>query len=355
MTTATTINEVKLNEVLDIAIRDIAGGHGGVMVVLGRRLGLYRVLWNAGPLTSAEVAERAGCAERYVREWLNSQVAARYVDYHPESGKYELSAEQALVLADEESTVYMPLAWELTASMWLDEPKIAEAFRTGKGVPWSDHHPRLFEGVAAFYRQGYEAALVQQWLPSLAGVVEKLERGGTVADVGCGFGHSTVIMAKAFPQSRFVGFDTHKDSIEKARRISAETGVTNVEFKASEFRGVEPATFDLICFFDTLHDLGDPLSAVRKVKKALKPDGTVLLVEPFANDHLEDNINIVGRLYYSGSTAICVPHSLSEEPGAALGAQAGEKKLAELFEAAGYSRFRRAAETSFNLVLEARP
>jgi SAM-dependent methyltransferase len=347
-------NEQKLNAFLDRVVNDLAGGYAGVMVVLGRKLGLYRALAAAGPATSTEIAERSGCAERYVREWLNSQVAAGYVDYDPESGGYDLSPEQALVLADESSTVYMPMAWEIPASMWHDEDKTLEAFRTGKGVPWSAHHPRLFNGVAAFYRNGYEAALVQQWLPSLDGVVEKLERGAAVADVGCGFGYSTLIMAKAFPQSRFLGLDTHVESIEEARKEAERAGVTNVDFTVGELSGASGPWFDLVCFFDALHDLGNPLGAAQQARRALKPDGAVLLVEPFANDRLEDNINVVGRLYYAASTVLCVPHSLSEETGLALGAQAGESRLAELFSKAGYSAFRRASEAPFNLIFEAR-
>lgn len=349
------INEQRLQEFVSQAVTDLAAGHSGVMVVLGRKLGLYKALAGAGPVTASQVAERAGCAERYVREWLHSQVAGGYVDYHPETGKYELGAEQALVLADEASPVYLPLAWEVTASMWHDEPRLLEAFRTGKGVPWSDHHPRLFAGVAAFYRNGYEAALVQEWLPSLSGVVEKLERGGTVADVGCGFGHSTVIMAKAFPGSQFWGFDTHEESIAEARRIAREAGLANVHFEATTLRDASATPFDLVCFFDALHDMGNPLAVIQRARELLAPDGSVMAVEPFANDQLEQNINPVGRLFYSGSTALCVPHALSEGTELALGAQAGEKQFAELFRTAGYSSFRRASETPFNLILEARP
>jgi SAM-dependent methyltransferase len=348
------INEQKLAEFLDRAVNDLAAGYGGVMVVLGRKLGLYKALAGAGPLASSEVALRSGCAERYVREWLNSQVAAGYVGYDSLSGKYELSAEQAMVLADEDSAVYLPLAWEVPASMWADEPKALEAFRTGKGVPWSEHNPRLFTGVASFYRLGYEAAIVQQWLPSLSGVVERLERGATVADVGCGFGHSTVIMAKAFPKSRFVGIDPHPESIDEARRIASEAGLTNVEFEVASLSGTAGPVFDLICFFDALHDMGNPLAAVQHAKSSLRPDGIVMLVEPFANDRLEENINTVGKIYYSASAVICVAHALSEEDGLALGAQAGEARLAKLFYSAGYSSFRRVAETPFNLILEAR-
>jgi SAM-dependent methyltransferase len=349
------IDEQKLGEFLDRAVTDLAAGYAGVMVALGRKLGLYRVMAGAGPLDAAEVAERSGCHERYVREWLNSQVAGRYIDYHPEAGKYELGPEHALVLAEEDSALYLPIAWEVPASMWLDEPKTLEAFRTGRGVPWSDHHPRLFEAVAGFYRNAYQSTVVQEWLPSLSGVIEKLERGATVADIGCGFGHSTVTMAEAFPRSRFLGFDTHEESIAQARRIAGRAGLGNAEFVVGQLSGAAGPWLDLVCFFDALHDMGNPLAVIQHVRQSLKPDGTVLLVEPFANERLEDNINPVGRLYYSVSTAVCVAHALSEESGLALGAQAGEKRLAELFHGAGYSSFRRASATPFNLILEARP
>lgn len=351
-----TIDTHKLNEFLGHAVSDLAAGYGGVMVSLGRKLGLYKALANNGPLSSREVATRAGCAERYVREWLNSQAAGGYVVYHPASETYELTPEQAMVLADEDSPFYIPPAWDVPASMWFDEEKTIAAFRAGKGVPWGDHDERLHRGVAAFYNNAYRAQLVQAWLPALDGVVEKLAAGATVADVGCGHGLSTIIMAEAFPNSRFRGFDTHGGSIEAARENARKAGVdgrTRFEVAGAKEYAVE--RFDLVTFFDCLHDMGDPTGTARHARNALADDGTVLLVEPFAHDLVEDNLNTVGRLYYAASTTLCLAHALSEAGGTALGAQAGEGRLATVFHKAGFTRFRRAAETPFNLVLEARP
>jgi SAM-dependent methyltransferase len=309
----------------------------------------------AGPLSSRELAARSGCAERYVREWLNAQAAGGYVGYHALSDTYELSAEQATVLADEDSPLYIPNAWNTPASMWFDEHKAIAAFRSGKGIAWGEHDGRLFCGVASFYRNAYRGSLLTEWLPALDGVVARLEAGITVADVGCGHGHSTMLMAQAFPRSHFVGFDTHPESIDEARRIAAEAGLADrVTFevaRADDYRG---GGFGLICFFDCLHDLGDPLGAARHAAAMLAPGGTVLLVEPFANDRVEDNLSPVARLYYAASTMICCAHSISEGGKLVLGAQAGEARLAEVFRKAGFGHFRRAAETPFNLILEAR-
>lgn len=350
------IDETKLNAFLNRAITDLAAGYGGVMVSLGRQLGLYRALAGAGPLDSHELAARAGCAERYVREWLNSQAAGGYVHYHPVSQTYELLPEQAAVLADENSPTYIPPAWEVPASMWFDQSKAIEAFRTGKGVPWSDHDGRLFCGSAAFYRNAYRAQLVPEWLPALDGVVERLSTGARVADVGCGHGHSTILMAEAYPNSRFHGFDPHEDSIAAARENARAAGLSDrVHFEAGTAKNHPGRGFDLICFFDCLHDLGDPVGAVRHARQAIHPDGTVFTVEPFAHDRLEDNLNPIARLYYSASATLCCAHSLSEEVGLALGAQAGGGRLEGIFREAGFTRFRKAKETPFNLILEARP
>jgi ubiquinone/menaquinone biosynthesis C-methylase UbiE len=309
----------------------------------------------AGPLSAHELAARAGCAERYVREWLNSQVAGGYVTYHAIGDTYELTPEQAFVLADEDSPAFMPSAWAVPASMWADEEKAVEAFRTGNGIAWGDHDGRLSCGVAAFYRNGYKASLVPQWLPTLDGVVDKLEAGALVADIGCGHGHSTALMAEAFPASRFHGFDAHADSLAEAQKVAARTGVaaraTFTEARADNYPGTG---YDLICFFDALHDMGDPVAAATHAARALAPDGTVMLVEPFANDRVEDNISPVARMYYAASTTICVAHAISEGGHMVLGAQAGEARLADVFRKAGFTRFRRAFETPFNLVLEAR-
>ena len=350
------IDQHKLEAFLDRAVGDLAAAYGGVMVSLGRRLELYRAMAGAGPLNSHEVAARSGCAERYVREWLNSQAAGGYVVHHPTSGTYELPPEQALVLADDRSPVYLPPAWEVPASMWLDEERAVHAFRTGEGIPWGEHNDRLYCGVAAFYRNAYEAQLVQHWLPAVDGLTETLATGARVADVGCGYGISTILMAQAYPRSRFWGFDYHPESIEAARRSAAEAGVADrVTFQVASARDYAGGPYDLVCFFDCLHDMGDPVGAARHAREALGPGGTVVLVEPYAGDRVEDNLNPVGRLYYAASTTLCCAHSLSEEGAAALGAQAGEARLAEVFRRAGFGRFRRATETPFNLILEARP
>lgn len=349
-------DQIKFEAFLSRAFGDLSAGYGGVMVSLGNKLGLYKAMANAGPMTAGEVAARSGCAARYVSEWLNAQVAGGYVDYHAVSETYELLPEQAMVLADEESPVFLPNAWNVPASMWLDEDKAIEAFRTGKGVAWGDHDGRLHCGVAAFYRNAYRGSLVSQWLPALDGVVDQLTAGITVADVGCGHGHSTILMAQAFPRSRFYGFDSHAASIEDARRNAAEAGVADrVTFEVARSVDYPNENYGLICFFDCLHDMGDPKGAAAHIRQALKPDGTFLLVEPFAQDALEDNLNPVGRMYYAASTLICTPNSLSQEVGLGLGAQAGEARLREVVTSAGFSRFRRATETPFNLILEARP
>lgn len=350
------IDERKLNEFVGRAVSDLAAGYGGVMVSLGRKLGLYKALAHNGPLNSWEVAKRAGCAERYVREWLNSQAAGGYVVYHPSSETYELTPEQAKVLADEDSPFYIPPAWDVPSSMWFDEEKAIETFRTGKGVPWSEHNERLYQGVAAFYNNAYRAQLVPNWLPALNGVVEKLTTGATVADVGCGHGISTVIMAEAFPNSRFHGFDTHEESVNVAIEKARNAGVDNrVRFEVADAKNYPVDGYDLVTFFDCLHDMGDPVGAARHARNALANDGTVMLVEPFAHNRVENNLNPVGRLYYAASTTLCLAHSMSEDSGTALGAQAGEERLATVFYQAGFNHFRRATETPFNLVLEARP
>ena len=349
------IDSQKLDRLLDAAVGDLSAGYGGVMISLGHKLGLYRAMAGAGPLSAAEVARRGECAERYVREWLNAQVAGGYVAYHPSSETYELTPEQAMVLADETSPVFIPTAWQVPASMWFDEPKAIAAFRSGKGVAWGEHDERLVCGVAAFYRNAYQASLVPDWLPALDGVVQKLRQGARVADVGCGHGHSTVIMAKAFPASRFWGFDVHEDSIAAARRNAEKAGVAErVSFATAQASAYPKQGYDLICFFDCLHDMGHPGQALRHAAGALASDGTVMLVEPYANDRVEENINPVGRLYYSASTTICCAHAISENGTHALGAQAGEARLADLARASGFSKFRRAAQTPFNLILEAR-
>jgi SAM-dependent methyltransferase len=349
------IDPAKLEALVGRAIGDISAGYGGVMVSLGNRLGLYKAMAGVGPITARELANRTDCAERYVREWLNSQVAGGYLAYHAISDSSEMTAEQAFVLADEDSPVFIPTAWAVPASMWADEDKAIEAFRTGNGIAWGDHDGRLFCGVAAFYRNGYKASLVPEWLPTLDGVVDKLKDGARVADIGCGHGHSTVLMAQAFPNSQFFGFDAHAQSVAEAQKVAEAAGVaqraTFTNARADNFPGTD---YDLICFFDCLHDMGDPVAAATHTAKALARNGTAMLVEPFANDHVEDNISPVARMYYAASTTICCAHAISEGGRMVLGAQAGESRLADVFRKAGFTRFRRAKETPFNLILEAR-
>jgi SAM-dependent methyltransferase len=349
------IDQARLETFSGRVFADLAAGYTGVMVNLGARLGLYRAMAGAGPLSAKELAKRSGCAERYVREWLNAQAAGGYVGYHAVSGTYELSHEQAAVLADEESPYYMPHAWNVPASMWLDEGKMLEVFRTGRGLAWGEHHSRMACGVAAFYRNGYRASLVSQWLPALDGVVQQLEQGIAVADVGCGHGHTTLLMAEAFPNSRFHGFDTHAESIAEAQANAAAAGLAErVQFSAARAVDYPDQRYGLICFFDTLHDMGDPIAAARHAAETLEPGGTVLLVEPFANDHVQDNLSTVGQLYYAASSLICCAHAISEGGRLVLGAQAGPRRLAEVFRKAGFTHFRRAAETPFNLIFEVR-
>jgi SAM-dependent methyltransferase len=320
----TKLDQTKLEALLARAVGDLSAGYGGVLVRLGARLGLYGAMAGAGPLSAAELAARAGCAEHYVREWLNAQAAGGYVDYHAVSGTYELSPEQALVLADEDSPVYMPHAWQIPAALWAGEDRAVEAFRSGRGVAWGDHDARLHRGVAAFYRNAYRGSLVAEWL-------------------------------EAFPRSRFYGFDAHAPSIAAARRNAAEAGLEGrVAFEVAGATDFPGRDYGLVCFFDCLHDMGDPVAAARYAAGALAPDGTVLLVEPFANDRVEDNLTPVGRLYYAASTMICSAHAIAEGGRLVLGTQAGEARLAEVFRKGGFTRFRRAAQTPFNLILEAR-
>jgi len=351
----TSIDPAALETFVMRAVGDLTAGYTGVMVSLGSKLGLYKALAGSGPLSSKELARRTGCAERYVREWLNAQAAGGYLRYHAQSQTYELSREHAMVLADENSPYYVPPAWNVPAAMWFDENKALEAFRTGHGVAWGEHHERMACGVAAFYRNGYRASLVSQWLPALEGVVAQLEAGMAVADVGCGHGHSTMLMAQAFPNSRFHGFDTHAESIEQARGHASAGGLApRVSFNVANAVDYPDHRYGLICFFDTLHDLGDPVAAAQHAAATLAPGGTVMLVEPFANDRVEDNLTPVGQLYYSGSCLICCAHAVSEGGKLVLGAQAGPKRLAEVFRKAGFTHFRRAAESPFNLVYEVR-
>lgn len=340
----------KLKAFINQVVGDMGATMHATLVVLGDKLGLYKAMAGAGPLTSSELAERTGTAERYVREWLNANAASGYVTYDPHTQRFTLPDEQAFALTEMD----IPGAFYIASACFNDEPKIAEAFRSGKGVGWHEHDKRLFCGTERFFRPNYAMNLLTSWIPALTGVEEKLKAGGSVADIGCGHGASTQLMADAFPKSRFHGFDYHSGSIEHAREVAANA--KNVQFdvaSASSF----PANggYDLVAFFDSLHDMGDPVGAAKHVRSTLKPDGAWMIVEPFAHDRTEENHNPLGRLFYSASTMLCTPASLSQEVGAALGAQAGEARLRAVLSEGGFTRVRRAAETPFNLVLEARP
>ncbi|MBR1217209.1 class I SAM-dependent methyltransferase [Bradyrhizobium sp. U87765 SZCCT0131] len=344
----------RLDAFLGRMIGDLGSIATGALVVLGDRLGFYKAMQDAGPMTSRQLAERTGTYERNVREWLAAQAAAGYVDYDRDADTFALNPEQATVFADDDSPAFMAGAFEVLASLWLDESKVAEAFRSGRGLPWHDHSACLFRGTERFFRPGYNANLVSSWLPALDGVVDRLQRGAEVADVGCGHGASTIVMARAFPKSRFTGFDYHPPSVERARQSAAEAGVAgNTRFDIATAKTF-PGHYDLVAFFDCLHDMGDPIGAARHVHEALTPGGRWMIVEPFAHDHLASNLNPVGRVYYAASTMICTPASLAQEIGMGLGAQAGEVRLRQVVTAGGFTHFRRAAETPFNMVFEAR-
>jgi len=347
------MNEAKLQDFMGKLVVDMGGAAVMANVILGEELGLYKAMADGSPITPEELAARTGCNARLLREWLSAQAASGYVEH--EAGRFRLPPEQALALADEDSPVYVAGGAVVLASMYMDKDKLVAAMRGNGALSWADHHPCLFSGTERFFRPGYRANLVSSWLPALEGVVPQLQEGAKVADIGCGHGASTIILAQAFPNSTFHGFDFHAPSIEQARRRAADAGVDRrasfTQASAKDFPGQD---FDLVCFFDCLHDMGDPVGAARHAHEALKPGGTVLLVEPFANDSLEQNLNPVGRLFYAASTCICTPNSLSQEIGLGLGAQAGEKRLRHVFMEAGFSSFRRATETPFNLVLEAR-
>lgn len=336
-------------------VTDIAATLSGVLTSLGHKLGLYKAMAGAGPISSVDLAAKTGTEERYIREWLNNQTSGGYVFFDEESRTYTLPDAHVPVLADEESPVFLVPALEVAASLWLDEEKIAALFRTGKGMAWGDHHHRLFCGSEALFRPGYKTHLVETWIESVPGLRAKLEAGVRVADVGCGHGASAIVLADAFPNSTFIGFDAHEDSIDVARERASEAGVeTNLRFEVSRADKYEEGDFDLICFMDCLHDMGDPVGAARHARNALTSDGSLLLVEPAAGDRVSDNINSVSRLYYAASTAVCTPCSRSQEVGAALGAQAGEAALAEVLRDAGFGETRRVAETAFNIILDAR-
>ncbi len=350
------IDEQKLNELLGKFVGDLGATMHAGSIVIGEKLGLYKAMAEPNErITAAELAKRTGTNERYVREWLNANAAGGYVQYDAANDSYYMTDEQAFVMTNEDNPAYLPGAFILATSALKAVPKMIDRFKTGDGLGWHEHDPDLFCGTELFFRPGYIANLVGSWIPALDGVEEKLKAGAKVADVGCGLGASTILMAQAFPKSDFVGFDYHDKSIESARAKAEAAGVGDrVKFEVAASKEFPGGDYDLVTFFDCLHDMGDPVGAASHVKKALKPDGTWMIVEPFANDKAEDNHNPVGRVYYAASTLICTPASRSQEVGLGLGAQAGEARLGEVVKKGGFTRFRRATETPFNLVLEAR-
>jgi ubiquinone/menaquinone biosynthesis C-methylase UbiE len=350
-----TVDQDRLNDVLGRFVGDLGATMAAGGIVVGHRLGLYQAL-AAGPATPDELATRTGTAPRYVAEWLRGQAAGGYAEFDAATGRFSLTPEQAFVLADPNGPVYAPGAFVLALGSLRAESQITDAFRTGAGMGWHEHHDDVHLGCEMFFRPGYLANLVPSWIPALDGVEEALRSGARVADVGCGLGASTVLLAEAFPSSTFVGSDYHAASIELARKRAADAGVDDrTTFEVASAQDFPGRGYDLVATFDCLHDMGDPAGAARHVREALAPDGTWLIVEPYAGDAVADNLNPVGRAYYGFSTYLCVPNALSQDGGYALGAQAGEAAIREVVRAAGFSRFRRAAETPFNLVLEARP
>ncbi len=346
----------KLMQFVFRAVDEVGATLNSALVVMGDKLGLYRALAGSKGLSSTELAERTGTTERYVREWLNAQAAGGFVEYDPDSGRYTLPPEQTVALTDPDSPAYLPGFFQVALGSVIDSPRIVEAAREGSGVGWHEHVNDVHEGCERFFRPGYHAHLVAEWLPALDGVIEKLQRGGKVADVGCGHGASTILMAQAFPNSTFTGFDYHEGGIATARNRAEEAGVSDrVRFQAEPAASYSGTGYDLVTMFDCLHDMGDPVGAARHVRSTLADDGTWMIVEPNAGDRIEDNLNPVGRAYYGFSTLLCTPASLSQEVGLALGAQAGEARIRDVIQTGGLTRFRRVAETPFNLVYEARP
>lgn len=346
------IDEQKLESLLGTMVNELGAAANAALVLLGDKLGLYRALEVYGPQSSDELAQHTSTNERYVREWLSAQAASGFVTYHDANGKFSLSPEQVAVFADEESPVNMTGGFYSLAAVFAGEPQLTSAFKTGEGIGWGDQCNCLFCGTERFFKPGYKAHLVDEWLPALDGAVKKLQGNARVADVGCGHGASTIVMSEAFPNSQFAGFDFHAPSIETARSKAA--GIPNLKFSVARAQDFGGGAYDLITVFDALHDMGDPIGAAAHMRSKLAEDGVLMIVEPLAADHLEDNLNPIGRVYYAFSTSICVPTSLSQNVGTALGAQAGEKRLTDVLHKAGFSHVRRATETPFNMVIEAR-
>jgi len=353
-TTAPTIDEAKLDQFMGRFVSDLGAALSAALVVIGDKLGLYRAMADGQPVSPEELATRTGTDARYVREWLSNQAAGGYVSYRED--RFWLSPEQSLALAQEGSPAFVPGAFQLATSLVKDEEKISRAFASGAGVGWHEHHHDLFAGTERFFRPGYATNLVSAWIPALEGVAAKLEAGALVADVGCGHGASTLLMAEAYPRSEFVGFDLHDASIEHARHAASAAGLAGrVSFEVAAAKQYPAAGYDLVAMFDCLHDMGDPVGAAAHVRETLGDDGTWMIVEPYAGDRLEENLNPVGRVFYGASTLVCTPASRAQEVGLALGAQAGEGRIRDVVTAGGFTRLRRATETPFNLVLEARP
>jgi SAM-dependent methyltransferase len=349
------IDQGKLEKFMGQALGELGAAMNAALVIIGDKLGLYKAMAGAGPINAPELAQKTGTTERYVREWLNAQAAGGFVTYDASTARYTLPDEQAFALAVEDSPAYLPGAYQLIASVLKDEPRITEAFRTGAGVGWHEHCADLFQGTERFFRPSYAANLISSWIPALDGVEPKLKAGAKVADVGCGHGASTVLMAQAYPKSQFVGFDYHAPSIEHAWKAAEKAGVQDrVGFQVAWAKGYPGKNYDLVAFFDCLHDMGDPAGAAGHVRQSLAPGGTWMIVEPFAHDRVEENLNLVGRLFYSASTMVCTPASRAQEVGLALGAQAGEARLRDVVMQGGFKSFRRATQTPFNMVFEAR-
>jgi SAM-dependent methyltransferase len=350
------VNETKLHEFMMKAVGEMGAAMNAALILVGDKLGIYKAMAGAGPMSSEEIAAKTKTHERYVREWLAAQSAGGFITYDSFTKKYTLPPEQALALADENSPVFLPGFFEIVSACIKDEPKVTEAFRTGKGLGWHEHDHCLFAGTERFFRPNYRAHLIGEWIPALGDVDSRLKAGAKVADVGCGLGTSTILMAQAYPKSTFVGFDYHPASIEMARNAAGKAGLSErVKFEVAPAKEYPGEGYQLVAFFDCLHDMGDPEGAARHVRKTLDPGGAWMIVEPFANDKLEDNLNPIGRVFYAASTMLCTPASLSQEVGLGLGAQAGEGRLSKILKSAGFTRVRRAAETPFNVVLEARP
>ncbi len=350
------IDQERLNSAVGKFLGDAGAALSGALVLIGDRLGLYKALAEQGPLSAEELARRTQTHERYVREWLANQAASGYVTYDAASQCFTLPPEHVPLLADEDSELNMCGLFGAAQVLFADEPKATAAFRTGEGIDWGDHDPRLFEATDRLFRTGYAANLVQKWIPALDGVDIKLRIGSSVADIGCGYGSSTILMAQAYPYSRFVGYDSHKPSLEAARSAAAKAGIADrVHFELALADGFAGTDYDFMTCFDCIHDMGDPLSALRHICNALKPDGTLMMVEPFANDSLEENLTPIGRIFYGASTLLCTPAATAQGGHRTLGAQAGEARMRSLAGEAGFSRFRRACETPFNLIYEARP